>query len=238
MLTTNGWAYLNICHPLCAWNTYRGVLNNLSSEEGIISVWMASIIQNSNQNLIRMKMELALENCRARNFPEQVSRLNGIFCFEDKESAERALNLNVRHFNPSFFNDLHINESSQKSRKLDSNWVTHFDPNSNDFRWVSQYWEGLPFPNEQPIWETLVQGEIIVLGTDLRKRAYKLLEEYMPDSLCMLEISRQAAWVGSTLGHIHNFRKEEKDRYLLTYIIDWRDAHNTDFLNKLENRDF
>jgi hypothetical protein len=241
VLTTNGWAFLHIYHPLCAWNTYRGRLNNHSSEEGFISVWRASLIkppsrkEESDQNLKKMELELELESCRARNFPEQVSRLNGIFCFEDIESAENALRWNGTHFNPAFFNELHISESSQKSRKLDSNWVTYFDLNSNDFSWVSQYWEGLPFPNQQPIWETLVQGEIIVLGTDLRERAYKLLEEKMPDSLCILEISRQAAWVGSTLGQIQSFLKQEKDRYLLTYLIDMRDANNTDFLNKLED---
>jgi len=44
-LKTDGWAFLNIANPMCAWATYRGVLVSIPTGPGFISVWSASLLK-------------------------------------------------------------------------------------------------------------------------------------------------------------------------------------------------
>lgn len=69
--------------------------------------------------------------------------------------------------------------------------------------------------------------------TDLRERAYALVERYMPFSTAFLEASRVAAWAGSDLGNSTGWVHEEGDNLVFDYIMDMEDATSEKFLKGL-----
>ncbi len=231
MIATDGYAYLNIAHSLCAWATYRGTL--VSSQAGTtslgtVSIWLALLIEISDPD--RMSFESKIEKVRLEKFPHCVSRLTGLYCFLTLDDAERAGRLWGDHFKPEHLAELTLVEATGRERH-DSNWIL-YPP--RDQEWIEKYWRGDAMPGHEPIWETLVNGRIDVLGTELRKRAYKLVKQRWPESLMLLEIGRQAAWVGSDLGNIAGFLAEDGDDLVLTYAMDMRDADKPEFLAKLD----
>src|ERR1700733_9934535 len=174
MLTTDAWAFLNIANPVCAWATYRSVLVSVPPDPGYISVWTASMLKSGDPK--RIQCELMLERHRAKFFPQRVSRLKGMYCFTDLESAERALKWGS-HFRAENLAELSL-AHAERGDRVDSNWITYSEiENSPDPSAVmDSYWSGKPYPHEVPIWEVLVEGRLIVLGVDLRERAYDLIQ--------------------------------------------------------------
>jgi hypothetical protein len=79
-----------------------------------------------------------------------------------------------------------------------------------------------------------VDGRLKVLGTSLREQAYEVIKSRFPDSLMFLEIARQAAWVGSYLGNICAWLRQDGDELELGYLMDMRDANDPDVLGRLE----
>lgn len=247
MLTTAAYAYLDIDHPICAWATYRGVLVSVapsgieSDLVGSISMMSASMLQSGSA--ARLNNELAIESIRKSRHPGRVSRLRGMYCFLDRESAEHAAALWVQgarnHFKKESLVELHLEVASRKDR-VDSNWITYAKCDKNGFLLASelgqfdQYWEGRPYPGKSPIWETIIEGRMTILGTDLRNRAYEVIKREHPRSLALLEIARLAAWVGSDLGNIRARLQDDGENISLRYLQDMRDANNQTFLGELE----
>ena len=241
MLSTDGYVFLNIENPLCAWAAYRGVLvstSAVSDGPGFVSVWLATML--SADEPASTSLEINLEMFRIQNFPNRISRLTGLYCFLDKQSAEQAADLwgesGRNHFKLEWLVELHFEEETGGDR-LDTNWIT-FPPDNADgipasTDWLADYWSGKPHLERDPIWETLVEGRVNVLGTDLRKLAYENVKQHWPDSICLLEIARLAAWIGSDLGNISAFITENDDEWGLQFLMDMRDAENADFLNRL-----
>ena len=197
-----GYVFLDIQLPHVAWAAYRGVLVICPSTGGFVSSWAVSMLragQLQNADCPIVKRELELEKIRKQRFPNRISRLQGFYCFPDLENAKRALSSprwNGDHFTLKNLAELSL-EDVQGRDRLDSNWITYFDRFSSADEWMPRYWEGEPFPDEEPIWETLLQGKAIVLGTDLRERAYDVVKSKWPDSLAWLEIVRLGAEAGS-----------------------------------------
>jgi hypothetical protein len=203
MLSTDAYAYLNINDPVCAWATYRGALVSVSPDArdddliGGVSLMSAGIMRADSP--ARLNNELVIESVQRRKHPGRVSRLRGIYCFLDAESAQRATALwgSLRnHFRPEFLAELHLQVISRKDR-LDSNWITYASRDENGFLLGSgselekfdQYWEGQEYPGKVPIWETIIEGRMIVLGTELRERAYDTIKRQFPRSLALLDRS-------------------------------------------------
>jgi hypothetical protein len=138
----------------------------------------------------------------------------------------------------SFLRKLHLGEAGPRRDRVDSNWITYSPRDENgyptSYDWMQQYWAGEPFPGQTPLWETLVDGRMIVLGTALRERAYQLIKARFPESLTFLEIARQAAWVGSDLGNVTAYLSEDGDDLVLAYVMDMRDANDPVFLAKIQ----
>ena len=88
MLATDAYALLNIDNPMCAWAAYRGTLVCAPDAPGFISVWTAGLIRADKPG--RIASELSIEAVRVAQFPDRISRLRGMFCFLDAESAGRA----------------------------------------------------------------------------------------------------------------------------------------------------
>jgi hypothetical protein len=179
--------------------------------------------------------ELALEQVRRAEFPEKISRLRGLYCFLAIEDAERAANQwSGNHFKPEFLAELHLGEADAGRDKHDANWIAQ--PNlSGDTHAIREYWAGEACPGHAaPIWETLVEGRAVVLGTTLRERAYEIVKANAGDTLTFLEIGRLAAWAGSDLGNICGCLVEEGDDVALHYLMDMRQAADPDLLAKMD----
>jgi hypothetical protein len=239
MLSTDAYAFLNINHPLCAWATYRGKLVCAPSEPGFLSVWTAVMMHVNDP--ARVNREFILEQARAAQFPDRISRLRGMFCFLDIASAERACSWATNpnsHFRAEYLAELHLGEVGPRRDRLDSNWITHAPVNGRGFltevAWIPSYCAGEPYPNATPIWETLVEGRMIVIGTSLREKAYEAIKSHLPESLMFLEIARQAAWIGSDLGNVCAWLGQDGAELVLNYYMDMRDAENPDVLGALE----
>src|SRR5258708_1116970 len=65
-----------------------GTLDLISQDRGDGVGWSGGLMRWDNQ-LARVGNELVIETVRAAHFPERISRLKGMFCFLDLESAER-----------------------------------------------------------------------------------------------------------------------------------------------------
>ena len=223
-----GYVFLNIQLPHCAWATYRGVLVSPPSISGFVSFWYASMLQNVDPQISRREMKL--ENVRRQRFTNRISRLKGLYCFLDKEDAKRTSCLwDGEHFTLDNLAEISLTEARSQDR-LDSNWITFAPGFFPSAEWMPRYWNGEPFPNKEPIWETLAEGKAIVPGTELRKRAYDVVKSYWPDSLALLEIARLGASCGSDIGNISAFLSEDTTRYSLKYYMDMRDAKDDEFL--------
>jgi hypothetical protein len=238
MLATDAYAFLDINNPVCAWATYRGALVCAPENPGFVSVWTAGLIRASVPG--RMNFEAAVEAVRIAQFPHLISRLRGMFCLPDAESAKRACSWDQArgtHFQPEYLAELSLSEAGARRDRFDANWITYAPKDEAgyliDGGWIQNYWVGEPYPNKEPIWETLVDGRLIVLGTDIRQRAYATIKSEFPDSLMFLEIARQAAWVGSDLGAITALIRSEAEEMVLDYAMNMVDAENLKFLEKL-----
>lgn len=207
---------------------------------GGISVMSAGMLRSDSR--ARLNNELAIESIRRLRHPGRVSRLRGVYCFLDRESAERAAALwggLENHFRPEFLAGLHL-EATSRIDRFDSNWITYAKRDENGFLIASelsqfdQYWEGREYPGKTPIWEAVIEGRMFVLGTDLRDRAYEVIRRQYHKSVALLEIARLAAWVGSDLGNVRAWLQDDGDNVSLHYLQDMRDANDPKFLGELE----
>jgi hypothetical protein len=227
-LAIDAWAFLDIRHPMCAWNVYRGVLVSVLPELGFLSVWAASLLghfmRGKQGPILR---ELALEAVRVQDFRSRVPRTRGFYCFQDLGSAERALGWGT-HFRTDFLAELSLAKTKAAHERLDANWITYADKLADgsfvDHTWIPEYWQGKPMPGREPVWETLVEGRVVVLNTALRERAYRILRTKFPESMVALETGRLAAQVGSDMGQIQAFLHavEGSDDVALDYFLDYQ----------------
>lgn len=229
MLKTDAWAYLNVRHPVCAWAAYRGVLVSAPTDPGFVSVWSASLLKADNSAWVRREVNLEVE--RQRYFPNLISRLSGMYCFSDLRSAELALAWGSasNHFRVQNFVELSLAEATFSGARHDANWIIF--PTSRI--WQRQYWQGLPHPDHDPVWEVLALGRLYILGTDLRETAKGLLTRRFPDSVVLLETARIAAWIGSDLGNVAGFLQDRGENVRLDYAVDMRQAHDRQLAEKM-----
>lgn len=233
-LHTNAWCYLNLNNPVCAWAAYRGVLVQAPLEPGFLSVWMASMLSaNGSERLAR---EFALEAVRARMFSDHVSRLRGMYVFIDERSAKRATAWGGP-FVEANLTELNLAEARVGNQRYDSNWITHQPSTAIDDSvipdWMPRYWRGEPHPDHEPLWEVLAEGRLVLLGTELRRRAFERIRTKFPDSLALLESARLAAWVGSDLGNISAFLRVDPTHVTLDYLLDMRSAGDKELKAKI-----
>ncbi len=230
----SGFAFLDISLPYVAWAAYRGVLispsTTLVPNGRFVSWWRANLLRYR----FNLQRELHLERVRAQHFPKRVSRLVGMFCFLDRSCAERATAAWGGHFRLENLAELSLTEAAGRDR-LDANWVSHADPSTvgPNEDWMSRYWRGAPFPGAKPVWETLVEGRMVVLGTDLRERAYRVVKAQWPGSLMLLEISRLGAWIGSDIGSIGILMADRPKDHEFRFFLDMRDAGDDGFRERL-----
>ncbi|HHF7365607.1 TPA: DUF2441 domain-containing protein [Legionella bozemanae] len=163
MLKTDAWCYLNLENPVCAWAAYRGILVPTPQQQGFVSLWMASMLKANNSN--RLNREFTLEKIRLERYPSLISRLTGMYIFTNKDCAKLA------EAWEDLFVSANLSEISLAEAKItgiqhDANWITYSDASD----WMDRYWLGEAHPKYEPIWETLAEGRLILLGTDYGKK--------------------------------------------------------------------
>ncbi len=236
-------AYLDIDHPVVAWSAYRGVLVSAHAEarppEAPVSMMFAGMIQH--QNNARLHNELLIEGVRARQFPDHVPRLTGMFFFTDVAQTRAAQSWGG-HFRSENLVEVEVRPDRPYS-KVDANWITYAERDSNGridptkADWIERYWAGEPC-GDHPVWETIVAGRAAIFGTVVRERAYANLARAFPNALDTLEIARLGAAVGSDLGQTSAWiTRVAPDRFRLAYHLDMRDAKNPEFLERLSKYD-
>lgn len=231
------YAFVDVDHPVVAWAAYRGVLVSANAAypppQCPISMMFAGIVLN--QNNVRLHNELVIEKYRQLYFTNHNSRLTSMYFFEDLCSARQAYEWG-EHFSPEYLGEFELYPSNPISR-LDSNWITYAplrqDRKILDEDWINEYWSGKPFPGKNPLWELIVQGRGVLLGTELRERAYTTVSTRFPKSVSILEVSRIAAIVGSDLGQISAWTVQKDDSVNLSFFLDMRDADNPEVLERV-----
>lgn len=234
-----GFMYLDIEHPVVAWNVYRGVLTSqrLVSEgaDGSSPLSMTVARLFIEQHWTRFQFEQALEIYRVLRCPDKVSRLTGLFVFRDAESALAAAE-DERwggHIHTDYLTDVGVSAAPNATR-LDANWISWMLAAENRHSGIAPYWAGEPCHYfKTPIWEYLIDGAVTIWGTDLRNRAYTRVKEREPRAVAVLEQSRLAARLGSDLGHVSAFLTVEDSKPLVSFFMDFRDADNPAYTDKL-----
>jgi hypothetical protein len=81
-------AFLNVDKPWIAWLVYRGeMVSSQASNTQALSVWHAPYLiaaARSGQASAYYRREMTLESVRRGSFPEKISRLSGLYFFEDE----------------------------------------------------------------------------------------------------------------------------------------------------------
>lgn len=232
-------AFLNVDIPWIAWLGYRGeMVSSQASNTQALSAWHAFHLidaARSGQRAAYYRMETALESIRRTSFPAKVSRLSGLYLFEDEASARAAgRRWDGRTFREEHLAEIEIVDNPAVSR-YDSEWITK-NARSIDSSWMSSYLSGSPM-GARPLWEFLVEGRGFVLGTRVRERAYDTVKRKWPRSLALLELSRVAVELNSDLGLILPFLTLESGRRWLTFRLSFPDAKDPSFLDRFAKYD-
>jgi hypothetical protein len=179
------------------------------------------------QRISRLRSEVAIDTLRAQEFPTAVSRLSGLFVFDEAESALAAAESDWGgHIDHELLTDVGV--SYERGSRVDASWVTQMLDESAELRpnWQEMaraYWRGEPCSRGNSIWELIADGAVTVWGTALRDKAYELVRTRFPESLGLLEEARIAAALGFSLGHVSAWLSSEDDDMKLAFYFDNQD---------------
>jgi len=219
--------YLDHHYPPVQWNIVRGAFCSPSCLEeskthGLLSISMASMLSSDTSE--RMISELWIEEVRREHYPDNVSRLRGIFVFDDLDSLAQLWENNNwgEHFQDEYLADVGV--AANKSSRLDSNWISEIINNEGKLMscWneaAHGYWQGLPHPNKPPVWERIVEGHITVWSMSSKQEALKEIESIWPQSLNLLRYAVQCAGYGSVDGQTFPIMSIKEDRIELMYCL-------------------
>lgn len=187
----------------------------------------------------RLHSELKIEDVRKSHYPHQVSRLTGLFVFDEIESVahtwtERGWG---GHFSTKNLTDVGV--ASNRTSRVDANWISKMmDCDcklvAGSEEMIHNYWAGEACPGQPPIWERIVEGWMTVWGTDLKKRALDEIGTYWPESLKLLEYSANAAQFRSPDGGIYPAATISDNKLHVEYYVRMIDAKDEDFFKRME----
>ncbi len=237
-----GFAYINCHYPPVSWNIARGIFHSPdcldASERGFaISVSMASMLANSSVE--RLIAEFKLEGVRQHCYPHQVSRLRGLFVFDEIESMANLWENNNwgGHFIDEYITDIGV--SCRKSSRVDSNWIGDIVDQNGKLKplWeycAHRYWSGVAHPNKEPIWERIIEGAIIVWSMDAKQEALRDIKAVWPDSLGLLSYSINCAHYGSIDGEVFPGWRRTENGISLVYTMRFAESRSPGFIQSLE----
>jgi len=177
---------------MVAWEVAIGRLASIAFSglsNGAISLFMFNRLRRFSLNKSDAVVldEFLLEAVRRQSFQNEVSRLQGLYFFENEEDALRAnceweFNL-PEHYLCSFDID------EKGITKVDSEWITHKLRDGNADGWMERYWSGECY-GSTPLMELIVADGIgLINNRTLRQEAYKLILAKYPGSTRLLSAS-------------------------------------------------
>lgn len=239
--------YANLEHFGVAWSVYRGVIMSAATT-GIASFrplayWPLGLLREASRgdalSLARFEKEIAIEMVRRERYPEQVSRLHGLYAWENQETAVRCeRKWRQQHF--SHENLMEIGFSFSQSSRVDTQWIDDFvlAPEAlgrSDETWMDEYWRGQS-RNRQPHWELLLEGRGLYWGTTLRMKALEKVRQQEPNSLFFLEAGRLAVLMGEhEVNSIAPFMLAggHPDQFRVEFYLDHRPMETAAFQTRL-----
>lgn len=226
---------LKLEDPAVAWEVYRGNMISCESIENKtfqpVSFWYVKYLKRCLLVTQTSINETLLERVRESEFPEETSRLKGLYFFENKDAAQKILAFWGMHKHALI--EAHY-EHVTKVTRVDSKWISNHLSKVGDTEWMRKYWSGVPYDNN-PHWELLVKGKLVITDDNAIKLAYETVKRLWPRSLPLLELSRISALIGSELGHcVPVILKLSENDFGLRHIINLEDAKNDEFLERLK----
>lgn len=175
------YAYLNIENPMVAWEVAIGRIKSScdGGHEGFgVSLWQYNLfrkysIAGAHQKLIN---ELKLEQIRKTKFPDNVSRLKGVYFFDSLESAHAAVERWGFPERKKYICEISFQVNS--ITRLDSEWITSY-LQSQETGWMERYLSGETL-GERPLHEFIASGMGFIKNIDLRIQAYKNIKNLWP----------------------------------------------------------
>ncbi|MFJ4289920.1 hypothetical protein ACIP1U_09050 [Cupriavidus sp. NPDC089707] len=237
-------AYLNIDHPVTAWATALGRIESAdqtarATGQRPLSLCMASMLHS--EDYVRLQNEWLIEAIRVECFPNAVSRLTGLFVFDDAESALAVLSADWGgHFSDDYLADLDVTPSRPPTR-LDSNWITYAPLvrktgalDTRDLNWIKHYWAGEKYPHAPtPVWEVLVDGIATIRQSALTEQAYSRAMQAFPESEFYLLTGRMAARAGENAGQVCAWMLEHSDALEVCFALNEGPLHYSETIKRL-----
>lgn len=237
-----GHLYLDHHHPPTLWNIVRGGFDSvdnlpLDDQDFALSVAMTSMIVNGSAK--RLESELQMEIVRQHVSSQSVSRLTGMFVFDDIRSLAQIWDANDwgGHFKQEYLTDVGV--YAKRSSRHDANWVACMIASDGSLKagWAQaaeSYWTGLPRLDMTPIWERIVCGTFCIWSMHSKQSALKEIEAIWPQSLNLLTICMNFFAVGSHDGQIFPGITTKNDALLLGYYLRMKEAQTPDVYHRIQ----
>ena len=241
MATFEGHIYLDHHYPPVLWNIVRGGFDSIDQlpvgeKDFAISVSLSSMIQNSSVS--RLEAELSIEKVRMTISPDSVSRLRGIFVFDDIECISRIWDSNKwgGHFIDEYLADVGV--WAKKTTRVDAAWINDIISDQGELLpdWENaavQYWSGQPKSETAPIWEVLIEGRFCIWSMHSKEEALKEISTLWPNSLGLLTHSMNCFAVGSQDGQCFAGITANETGVSLDHYLRMVDSKETEFVEKL-----
>ena len=200
---SDGYAYLNYDSIYSAINLLgRSIITNKYLEEMFkdsdyidtkktyeFSYFCYSYFCTKDGGLYRQFInELKLEKIRKKIFPQKKSRLKGLYVCDSLECAKLAEGKWDSNFMEKYLTKIKIPDYTTR---LDSNWITYLMKRKDVNKWGKEYWSGIPYPGEKPIWEIIVDTHFVINDADLKYKALDTLNnKFKRNELLVLEDMR------------------------------------------------
>lgn len=222
------YAFLNIDHLFTAWECAIGRMASagIYSNGYGISNWLYGRLQTLKYEPTNRYVldEFRLETIRQKDFQHQVSRLKGLYFFENKEDAFRAHASWGSDFSLQYI--CKIRFLCNNFCKVDSSWITNC-LGAEDGSWMKHYWNGESY-DDNPLYEIIAEGIGYILEPlEVRKEAYKLFFEYQNTSTPLRSISCCAFSRGfNNISRIVPYLYIKDNKLNGSYIIDMETLDN------------
>lgn len=235
----SGYCYVDYHNPMAVWNIARGAFDSPAMIENgnvpLLSMNFAGLLGNQNAN--RLISELSLDSFRQINYPNCVSRLRGIFIFDDQESICRFWEKNDwgQHFRDEYFTS--IGASTYKSTVLDSSWISNIfnvDGSLKDDweQYAHGYWSGQAY-NDSPIWERIIEGTITIWDQDARINAVQEVSSMWENSALLLHYACACAAYGSNDGQVFPHLMRDNENYTMQFYFKAEHMHDGEFIRRI-----
>lgn len=221
-------AYVNIDNPMVSWETAIGrIISHDENQHGLaLSLRAFAILREYAQKgyTPRFINELRLELIRKKCYPNQVSRLKGIYLFDSNEKVEMAFHRWRIRINKSYITQ--VNFSATRVSRLDSEWITTYlaTENIEDDSWIHSYWKGETC-GENPLTELIADGIGLVCNNELRRQAYHATMKRVPTLSKGLGLSAYGFYCGhENVGQMFpSIQILENNKIRGQYLADFRE---------------